>query len=410
MESSAKDNINLASELLDLLTQRSNDPAVNDKILQLCAHFKSVYFSTLSNVASAVSPNWSSVTMLVFYNSILRKLFTLLLSHASPTTTACLAILPVQAILQPLFNFAGFGEKLLRHSAQNTLAFVLVNMKKSSNAQDLKKSLEYIFALIVLNEKRCCKIHPYNLELLNVILRRFGMEDAEACSNFLELFLPKLCSGQFDRSEYRKEETIFCALLKLLKEILNVLPQSHVLLASTNENIFKILQTEDISMFSVVYRLIFLQIIASCLKYFRISDSIFGVEAAKWFLQVASDDRFISCFSEEPDFVGFGSRQIMNQAVKSQAVHEFSSAEKMLLLNCILCALFIATKRTQGDDDLMLKTESNLKILLGESLLENIVSKLFEIFLEQDDQLVEFLLLHLINYIAFERYTSIFFI
>ena len=411
MEPLAKTCGHTLNKLLQLLTMPVHRPIAHNEVLASFKDLKQSYSAIVEELLNTASLNWNFVTLLLCNISTLQKVFSTLLTNPSPLSSACLSIFSVKTFLIDLLHFNDCDEKILRHAAQNCFTVLFICLKKSTNSENFEETLNYALNQICHKEKIfLCRCR--HLELITVLLKQFRVQRMELCGWFWEQFIPELCHTEFKNAENYKEGESCHALLKFLCEILNTehpekkrldsYPQFCKSLASMNEYIFSLMHFVDLCMMNVSYRLLYFQVIAACLKYLPQDENTWSVKQPRIVLKAVANSKLVGYFQKEPKFVGFGSRQRVDDKEKTDITCGFSPAEKMLLLNNLLSACQLVAK-LQNDIEVMSSTETIMFGLLSAFEPKDFVSKVFEIYIEQDDMMIEFLQLYLNNFLMAER-------
>ena len=389
MELVQKDN-DIIGTFLTCLNE-SNDVLQHDEILILCSKFYQLFARATQNLDQTKTTDWNNLSFVLYHLAVLKKVFHAIFCSFTPTHQACFNILCQKDILRTLFALSSCHEKSVKHSAQKTLAFMIV---KFYNCDLFKTHLKVLFELLFLQESTCA------FEVMTMILKLFKSENLDVPYDFCQFLLPFSENHLVKPNPSVQIEQLYVKLL-FVDEIFELVSISQSVLMVIFKCFAHWFKSVDICTFDPVYRLHYLLSVKRCMKLQEsLKDKEVIASNIKAFLHSVLSPKFVDYFSLQPNFVGFGGRALITHPTIDRSWEGFSLAEKMVVVNAILHTLMVVVEQ-QDFFELIVAAENALFKFFNAS--EVVVGSFFEIYLEQDDAMIEFLLLHLNINILFRK-------
>ena len=390
----------LVNDFIKHLSSHLDDLDNDAKTLSLCSDFKNYYSAVVKTVTHTATLDWKFVTNTLCLLSSLKKVFSILIVSDSSLSKACLSIFPFNMVMEDLFSLSASKELSLSYCAQSTLTYLVLKVKISPGCVSFKETFHHFWSIITSRKSDDTVCH---FELLQMFLKQMKCENIKVSDSLYGALLG-FCRIHLSNIEREMRLTSSRAKLKLIKEILQQLPRSNSLFKFLLDYVTNLFKRVDFCSLQPDHRLVVLQIISSFFKFSPLDcGSEICLDAATCFLQSVLNENLCQYFLKEPKFVGFGGRLVLSAQNLPEDEEGFSTAEKMLLLNNVMSALHISSV-SQCNWEVFVRTEMSLIVMLGlSSSNSSLTGSIFDIFLEQDDSMIEFLLLHLILFVFAER-------
>lgn len=382
------DNDELINAFLErLITNDVNSGNISQTEV-LCNSYKKLLFKSMSDFKAMPVLNWNCIVFCLYHLNQFKKIFTILVENSSTINKFCFEILSLSDIFENIFELSKSSEVMLKCSAQDLIAYLVVCLFKHSHSS-CQAYLDLVLDLIAKNAHTNLSC---SIDILTSLIIEFKEIDMPGkVTDFLKHF----CSNNLLSLNFSANIKVFYSSLYLVKELVNcvsVLNLTDVVLSVISLWLEKVhLKVIDSS-----YRLIFIKIIHTVLKSSSNTDTKVYFKTAHTFLYVFASN--IAEIQADESCFGFGGR--LNHSVDKTENAMFGKAEKMIFINTALDAFFICNVdgRESIEEKLQL-TETFLFTKDGSFQ----VCDFFNLFLEQDDSMIEFLLLHLTLNIDLER-------
>ena len=352
--------------------------------LSLCKSYKEMLFKFLHKLSTLSTLDWNQIVFSLYHFGMLKKIFSFFIKNPSSTCDSCLEMIPLSKVLQDIIIITRSCEVSLRHAAQDIVVSLIVTLhmySHSSFEENYKLLTKFIAGNV--DQNICCSI-----DLLTLFLIRF--KELEI-SNKLITFLLSFCKNYLITIDFNSDLKVFYSTLYLLKEIVDEAIQSEELLSVTYSIVIMCLQKVGLIIIDCAYRLLFLQVVHKCVKY--LSDTITKQSFDLACACLAMIAPVLTELKVKASVVGFGGQNSANK--------KLIKAEKMTVINITMNAFCICLK--DGNEKIIQKLLFTESFLFVECGISERVNQIFALYLEQDDAMIEFFLLHLTLIIRLEK-------